>query len=892
MKIFRKRFILLIIFMLSTLYAAAASGASGRILTTMTLDSGLSVIIEEDHGAPVAALQMWVRVGSADESEKEAGIAHVFEHMLFKGTSTRKVGELAKEIDSAGGYINAYTSFDQTVYHLAVASRYFDTGLDVLSDAIQNSSFDPDELKKELEVVFEEIRRGEDNPTRKLFSSLMDSAYSTHTYRRPVIGFNSTVGSFTRDDILAFFRKWYVPNNMTLVIVGDVDTNEVLDSIRMKFGNFKRKKEPHSPRLIEPQQRDTRVRVITQPINGSRLSLGFHIPGLEHNDTYALDMLSVILGQGNSSRLFRKLKIERELVDSITASSMTPKDPGLFIINALLKAGDINGSVAMILEEVEKLRAEGPTHEEMKRALVALESDFIYERETMQGKASQLGYYDTLSGGLAFEEKYITGIRGVDPEDISRVIGKYLRSVNMTAVALLSEDEGPLVSEAELTTAINAAAMKIENSLVDGPERAEIDAATLVKLDNGIRLILKEEHSNPTVAFYATFPGGLRDETARTNGIGFFSAAMLSRGTGRWDRIELAGEIEALAGSVSAFSGRNSIGIKGSFLSKDFDYGLEIIAEMLNNPALAADEIEKLKKDVITAIERDADNLAGRAFELLRAELYADHPYSLPLKGRPDSVSSFKKRDIKRHLKRHLRAEDMVFAIVGDFDIAHARKRVSELFGGSMGARKPSGKRGPKKSAPGIGVGGLRSTVEMRDKAQIHIAIGFPGTTISEDDRFHLAVLDEVLSGQGGRLFVELRDTQSLAYVVSAFSNPGVDPGLFGIYIATAPEKKERAIKEIMRIIGEVREDGITGEELDRAKRGMIGSYEIGLQSALSQVSEMAINELLGLGYDFHLRYPEEINRVTGEDVLKAAEKYLTPDSYVISIVGPKGSKE
>src|SRR3989338_6988287 len=204
-----------------------ASAQTNGVFKTK-LNNGMTVILEEDHSAKVVAFQMFVRVGSADENEKEAGIAHVFEHMLFKGTEKRKVGQIAGEVEAAGGYINAYTSYDQTVYHLAVASRYFDTGLDIISDAIQHSSFDPNELKKELEVVLEEIRMNEDNPGRTLYKNILSTAFTTHPYKRPVIGFTDTVKSFTREQILNFFKKWYAPNNMTLVIVCDFYKNQAL----------------------------------------------------------------------------------------------------------------------------------------------------------------------------------------------------------------------------------------------------------------------------------------------------------------------------------------------------------------------------------------------------------------------------------------------------------------------------------------------------------------------------------------------------------------------------------------------------------------------------------------------------------------------------------------
>src|SRR3990170_5662422 len=244
----RKRTVAALAILYLFIFMGSAALADPSKVYRTKLDNGLTVVIEEERSAPVVSVQMWVKVGSADEPQKLAGISHVFEHMLFKGTEKKGVGQIATMIESVGGDINAYTSFDNTVYHLTVPSRYFGTGLDVISDAIQHSSFDPAELKKELEVVLEEIRMNEDNPGRRLFKSLLGTSFTTHPYGRPVIGYVDTVKTFTRKDILRFFKKWYVPNNMVLVIVGDVDHDEALKAIKDSFKGFKSAPEPHKKR--------------------------------------------------------------------------------------------------------------------------------------------------------------------------------------------------------------------------------------------------------------------------------------------------------------------------------------------------------------------------------------------------------------------------------------------------------------------------------------------------------------------------------------------------------------------------------------------------------------------------------------------------------------------
>lgn len=847
------------------------------------LDNGLTVIIEEERSAPVVSIQMWVRVGSADEPDRLAGISHVFEHMLFKGTETRKVGEIAGVIESVGGDINAYTSFDNTVYHLTVPSRHFPTGLDVISDAIQRSSLDEGELAKELQVVLEEIRMNEDNPGRRLFKSVLGAAFEVHPYGRPVIGSVDSVKGLTRKDMVEFFGKWYVPKNMVLVIVGDIDHNEALNEVKAAFKGMKKKSPPKRTRPAEPAQKGLRTDILAMQVQDARLGMAFHIPPVKDEDTYAIDVFQMVLSGGETSRLYRKLKIEDELVHSVSGYAMSLKDPGIFFITSVLEPEKAEKTIGATLDIVERLASDGPDYQELQKAKFNLESDFVYSRETMSGLAGKLGYFEATLGDLDYEKKYIDGIRKVSSEDVKRVARKFFTTGNMTISALLPAAKKDALTGDMIVSSVSAAA-----------ERAKAEAAreirkeertTRFELENGITLIVKEVHSNPTVAFYATFPGGLRFEDEAKNGIGNFTAGMLTRGTAKRTREELSREMEEMAGGVGGFSGWNSTGASGKFLSMFFDKGLGILSDALLNPTFPEAEIEKLRTDTLAAIQRQEDNLPGYTFKLLYRELFGVHPYGLPVMGSKESVSSLTRDDLLRHHRDFFAPGRMVLTIVGDIDTDQAHEKVKALFGGFKNDAPP---------LPAPPVEPERTTIEttgaVKEKEQAHIGIAFHGTTITDEDSYPLRVVTEVLSGQGGRLFLELRDRKSLAYSVSAFSREGVDPGVIGAYIATAPDKKDEALQGIMSELERIRTEPVTSDELNRAKRSIIGSYEIGLQSVSSQASDMANNELYGLGYDFHKVFPEKIEAVTAEDVMRVARKYLDLDSYAISVVGPEAA--
>ncbi|MBP1696987.1 MAG: peptidase domain protein, partial [Deltaproteobacteria bacterium] len=325
----RRLFLTIIPLVVAILFGGARFSSSRDLVRQFTMDNGLKVILEENNAAPAVALQIWVKIGGADESDEEAGICHFIEHMLFKGTEKRKVREAAREIESLGGSIGAYTSYDQTVYHVTLASRYAETGLDILSDAIQHSIFDPFELEREREVILEEIRRGQDDPSRKLFQQTMAIAYQRHPYRRPIIGYPNTIRSIQRDRMVTFFKKWYTPNRMVLIAVGDFDSKEMERSVRSAFKGFKPSPESPPDRNPEPKQGETRSRLSHGHFQETYFQMVLPISSARDEDTPPLDALSHLLGGGEPSRLVQRIKLEKGLVHSIYAATYTPKDPGL-----------------------------------------------------------------------------------------------------------------------------------------------------------------------------------------------------------------------------------------------------------------------------------------------------------------------------------------------------------------------------------------------------------------------------------------------------------------------------------------------------------------------------------------------------------------------------------
>ncbi|UCD84078.1 MAG: insulinase family protein [Deltaproteobacteria bacterium] len=886
---------LLILIGLSLLVGCLQDSPSPPAPRRFILDNGLTLLLLEEHSAPVVALQAWVKAGSADEPEKLAGISHLIEHMLFKGTKSRGLGEIAQEIEGKGGEINAYTSFDQTVYHIVIASRYIETGLNVIADALQHPTFDPKELKKEKEVVLEEIRRAEDIPESKLSRTLFALSYQRHPYGRPIIGYQKTVVSLNRKEVWEFYKNWYMPENTYLIIAGDFSTAEILPKVKGAFQNWpglSPVEATRPSRTSEPDQDELRITILQDNVKECYLDLAFHIPSISGEDLYAIDVISTLLGEGESSRLYQEIKAERELVNSIFAYAYTPKDPGLLLISSTLEREQVEKALTQIITTIYRLKYDRIPSPELEKAKTNLESHFIYQGETAQGQARQLGFFEIVAGDISFKERYLKGVRGVSSEELRKVARKYLNNSNLSIGLLLPEDGPPLdknkiVSLVKEVQSDTGGEKQHRNHSIQseskGITKTEEAGVTKTLLNNGMTLLIKESHTSPIVALRAVFLGGLRFEDETHNGIYNFIAEMLTTGTKSRSAREIAEQIDRIAGRIDGFSGRNSFGISALFLSRFFDSGLELFTDIILNPAFDKVELGKKKKDILAAIKNREDDLAHLTFDLFAQTLYTRHPYRMTPLGTKDSIERIERADLIDFYQSSAVPENLVLVIVGDIKAEEAEKKVSRYFQDFRGNHFSP----PELPLP-LPLKKIRSSVKYLEKEQAHIILGFLGTTLDSDDRYPLEILNTVLSGQGGRLFLELRDKESLAYVVFSFSLEGLEPGYLGTYIACHPEKLDQAISGIKRELNRLREDKITTEELERAKNYLVGTYEIGLQRNSALATELAFNERYGLGWDYYQKYPARILEVSAEDVLLVAKKYIQLDRYALTVIRPK----
>jgi zinc protease len=853
----------------------------GSRFAETTLANGLKVVAIERRGAPVVTIQVWVGVGSADETPQQAGLAHVHEHMLFKGTLRdgkvhRGVGEIAATIEGAGGEINAWTSYDQTVYHVVLGSEEFNTGLDVLSDAVFHSAFDADELARELDVILEEIKRSEDQPQGRMSKAMFGTAFQHHTYHRPVIGYRDVVAGFTRAHVTEFFEQHYCANRMTVVVVGDVDAQDALARVDTYFGHARGGAKPLPARPVEPAQDGLRVVGLVDDVEESHLQVGFRGFAMGSLDTATADVLAVILGQGDSARLPRSLKREQHVMNEAWAYSYTPRDPGLFVVGGSLHHDKLGDAMHALGHELRRA-VDGITPAELDKAKAQLAAEAVYQRETVQGIARRMGTWLLLTNDARYEAVYQERVARVSVEQVRALARKLFQPHHATVVALVPRAHEALVESSRL--------LALGSAALTPPVRTASVVQQAVErhvLHNGTRVIIERDAANPIISMRAAWLGGLRAENAHTAGYTALCAELFSKGTRRRHAVELAELLDATASSLDGFAGRNSFGAQATFLTQHASLGLELFFEHLTDVSFAQNELEVQRPQTLEELRSRQDNPAGVAFDLFGKHLWKVHPYRNDPLGTPTSIQAATSEGLRSFFFARALPSDVVLSFAGDVDVDQV------LMACERYTLAPALTAAPvtheEEAAP------TPITVRQhKDRAQTHIVTGVRGLALSDPDKHALEVLNSAWSGQGGRLFLDLRDKQSLCYSVGAYSLEGLEPGSFAVYIGTSPDKVERALQGIEVQWAQMMEGGITEDELRRTKRYLAGSHAISLQRIGGRATSMALNELYGLGHLAHKEHLKHLQAVTRDDVLRVARKVMSRPR-VTAIVGPQAS--
>ncbi len=836
-----------------------------------TLKNGMTVVIKENHAAPVVTAVMYVRAGHIFEEEfLGAGISHYCEHLVAMGTTTNRTEAEADEIlNMLGGASNAYTTSDHTAYYVSTSKEYLETAIDLVSDWVLHNAMDPHEVEREHGVITREIEMGEDEPRRRIGKLYNAAMFVKHPEHHPTIGYKDVFLQLTRDDLVNYYQRMYVPNNMIFVIAGDLDAQETLGLVTKYCADAPRKPLRQIYLQTDPKQMGTRRVDDEMDIETTYLMIGWRSVKVTHPDLYALNLLEDILGRGESSRLVKGVRNDRQLVHTISASSYNPcYDAADFTILSTLDLEKVNQAEKAILEEIHRLRNELVTPEELEKAKNQRLSAEVFANQTAQDQAMQIGQDLIRTGNPSFSRDYLERIKAVTAEDIRRVAGTYFRDEAMT-VAVLRPTGTRMPAEESVREVAAGGTGQVQR----------------VVLDNGLTLLMKSNPNFPLVSMHAYLRGGVLYETEQDNGRFNLTARMLRRGTKKRTAEQIAEQIDTMGGSIGSSGGNDLTHISVEVLKEQTEKGLDILADMLQNPVFDSEELEKERQLVLAQIDRQNDDWRTQSEVFFQKTFFRQHPYRFTPVGQSSSVSALTRDDLVSTFQTYYVPNNMVLAIFGDIDPAGMENLVKKHFA-KMKTKEVVFPEVPREPP-------LEENITdelITDRQQTVIYMGYPGMKLGDSDWYTMRVIDGITSGigyPGGWLHTTLRGNQ-LVYFVHAWNDARSHPGYYAIQAATTPATADTALEIILEKQELIKQDTYTDEELEQAKSACIvmqGLYYNQTNSA--QASQAATDEIRGLGYDFVEDFEDRIRDVTREDIRRVANKYF--QHYGLITTHPEG---
>lgn len=848
------------------------------------LDNGLTVLVREDRSAPVVALVTWVKAGYFDEPDEVVGISHVLEHMFFKGTPSRGPGQIAQETKAAGGYLNAATIYDHTTYYTVLPSSSFVQGLAIQSDALLNSVIDAEELRKELLVIIQEAKRKLDNPGAVAQEKLYETMFDRHRMRRWRIGVEEQLATFTDEQVRSFYRGMYRGESIVLVVAGDVDPDDAFPEIERYFGRLDDSRVVRNYGPEEPSEYTFRFRELTGDVVQAHMELGWHTVGALHEDTPALDLLAVILGQGRASRLYREVR-ERGLVTSITARHYTPTSLGVFGISTELDAANTVSALEAIAGAVR-----GVQHlvlpEELERARTITEARLARRLESMEGQANHLAEWEAL-GNWQLGAEYIEQIRALTTRDIEEAASRYLSIDALTTLLYRPAQSDSVMIEADalrdrmraaagVTPVAAKAAVTTSPAVRTLKAKSREDDVHFYALD-GARVAIKPRRNAPLVTLSIANDGGIAQEDAEYAGITSMMLRTSVKGTHNRSAEALALEAESLGAALSPSSGSDLFGWSITVPSSRFARAFELLADAALSPSFPEAELEKERNIALRDLEQVRDDMFRYPFRLFMERAWGDHPYGYSLEQTEAGVSRLSSADLRRWHEQQL--ANPLILVVGDVDPDEAAREVARWLPTATSAEPRTTRPAPRWPDQSV-----ERTIR-RDRNQTALVVGLPGPDRNNDDVYALQVMSSAIAGLGGRLFEELRSRQSLAYTVTAYPVARRDAGAFVGYIATSPELEEKARDGLIQELRRTTMDLIDDDEIERAKRYTIGTWQIRQQTNGAQLGDLEGALLLGRGLSELREFEERIQEVTPQMIRDVAQRWFDFDRMVYGAV-------
>ncbi len=863
------------------------------------LENGLTVLTKEVNTAPVVTVQVWYRVGSRNEAPGVNGIAHQLEHMMFKGTSDRPI-QFGRLFGALGSDSNAFTSYDETAYFGTVERNKLKALLALEADRMENAVIGEKQLASEKRVVISELQGYENNPGYRLSRAVMRAAFPDHAYGLPVGGTKADVEKFTPERVQEYYRTYYSPDNATLVIVGDIQTEPTLLAVKESFGKLLKRQSSvsrSSSQQTTNNRQQTNPIVLRQAGGASLLEAVYPLPDVNHPDVPSLDTMDAILTAGRNSRLYQAL-VESGLASDAGGGTTNLIAGGWYTLSATAAPGQELAKIDTVMQQaIATLRDKGVTVEELKRAKAELRTSIILGNRNISDQAMQLGNNQTTAGDYRYLDRYLAALDRVSAADVQRVANTYLAS-NFRTVGLFE----PTQIKGQTGSGTGGSTQTVEHFNLGPP----VDPAEVAKylppvdpqpaaarslpqqftLSNGLKVLLLADSSTPTVTLSGFIRAGTEFDRESKAGLAAITAANLTNGTKDKDALAIAKVLEDRGASLGFGASREGVDIQGNSLAPDLPVLIQTLADEVQNAAFPANELELSRQRALIGLKQDLDTPSGIAQRTFQQTVY---PKPHPFHAFPtlETLKAISREDVVRFYQEHYRPDLTILTLLGNFDPESARSLLETQLSSWKASGKPPTVVYPSVSLPPAVV---RLNPVLPGKTQSVTFMGYRGID-RKDPRYYAAVvLNQIVGGDtlASRLGTEIRDRQGLTYGIYSYFQAGIHPGPFLIQMQTAPEDAQRAIASARTLLQQVHQQGVTETEVQSAKRSLTSSYNVSLANPDDLAGSILSDEIYGLGEEELRAFPQKIQAVTLAQVNEAAKQLLQPDNLVVVTAGPE----
>ena len=835
--------------------------------TRHLLPCGLTVILEENSNAPVVAAQIWIETGSRDEDQHVgAGISHLLEHMVFKGTKSFNCAELAQSVQEKGGHWNAYTSFDRTVYYIDGPDSSVDFFLQALTELVFQPTLPIEDYETEKDVIRREIDMGLDDPDSVSSQLLFETFYRYDHRSHPVIGHLDRFNQITHEELLAYHDARYRPSNSFLILSGNFDTQSVLTKLTELTAGIENR--PTLPVTNVPETRNVGQRVARKEFatSISHLTLSWPIPGCTAKDTPALELLSQALGGGASSPIYQHFREKTGLAHHISTWAWTPKDsPGLFAVSSEVDADNRDQTEKEILAKLPEF-IEALSDADLAKAYRQIAAAQFRTLTTAAGRASDLGSNWHEARNLDFTRDYLSSLQAVTLEQVKAVAASYLTNDQLTITSLDPETQK-------------------EKNIQVSTKKAQ-EPITEHTLSNGLKVLLKRDPRIPTIYLQSPFLAGLPSETQSLAGLGTLHAATFRKGTTKKSALEQSQALESLGARLNLSKGNNTALLSGFCLSPDLAEFLSLAGENLLSPLFPAEAIEREKASQLAAIKEATEDPARVAFHHLRRNLFGEQHYGIPKLGLAETVAKITQEDLLQHHQQFYSAANSVLSLFGDLP---ADEEVIALLEDNLAGLPVGTRYNSNLDSSLIPVNRGEHRYQL-DREQAVLAIAVPGLSFDSPNSAAAELLQEHTSNMAGPLFTRIREELGLAYYVSSSQFHGIGTGMFATYLGTSPEQLDLAHRELSATLNTIAEKGLTTEELERSRTAALSAHTLDEQSLSSQAKQATLDTILGLGLGNSEKNLQKLKTLSLEEINEFT-KHLLSQETVTSIVSPNNEE-